>query len=955
MNSRRRLALRVGVVVCVLALPASGFALSHDPASRQAARSAAPAAERDFDLRLRGGATPPDARQQRGQARLRRDLGRRGVLRLDRLTGAPSLVAPPADSLLAQPAPGSARERVLDFVRDNAGAYGVDAGDLATLDTTDQYSWRGLRHVHLEQRVDGLPVLSGGVNGTVTADGQVVTVAGAPQPDARTDSTVPDVDAASAVADVLSGAGYSPRLRQTDRQPGPERQTTFAGGHEASLGLLPDDGSTRLAWSVLAFADSQHVLNAYVDAESGQVISRHDLVRDAAGSVFHNYPGAPEHAGALGPAGTTTSEPFSTSGADPWITTPYTRLEGDNAIAYTDVGDALFTHRCGRSLCAGEIPAAGDYVAPSSGSGTTAAQWNYPAQAFNVPAGLTTKMFCPSTKCTWNNWDDDFSWQANRAQAVTQAFWFVNHFHDHLQNDPAIGFTDARGNFEKSGPDTLRDKDPVHVQVDDGANTEDYTDPMGGGPDGTPDGFPDSEHTNNGNMITLPDGTPGRMQLYLFSNLPLSAATQVRDVNGADDAAVVYHEYAHGMSGRLIGFDAGGQSVLAGAQGDALSEGWSDWYALDLLDEEGLQPDTAAIDMRFGSYEAYRFRTQPMDCPVGSTDPACPGRGTGNRGGYTYGDFGKIAAGVEEHADGEIWSGTLWDLRRGLVATLGRAQGIERARELVTGSMILVSGTSPDFIDMRDAILSLDAARGYHDGELIWSVFAARGMGQGATTTGANDTTPGESFLAPGQDLDGDGRSLASDNCPSIANADQVDGDGDGMGDACDTDDDADGMIDAQDNCRLAANPGQADVDADGLGDACDPTDDRAGPAGPLAPSKASFRKSKRTIRVDRRRRFSYSFGAQTELRGSIELITTKVLKIGARTRRQRVKGSFTVSGKRRVTQRFVLSRPLFALLKQRGKLSCRVTVKLTNSARMSSTARTKVTLLAPRPKRGAS
>ncbi len=62
---------------------------------------------------------------------------------------------------------------------------------------------------------------------------------------------------------------------------------------------------------------------------------------------------------------------------------------------------------------------------------------------------------------------------------------------------------------------------------------------------------------------------------------------------------------------------------------------------------------------------------------------------------------------------------------------------------------------------------------------------------------------------------------LAVSACPVAPPGPFVDTDGDGWEDACDPDDDGDGVPDEDDNCPLVANPDQVDRDEDGKGDAC--------------------------------------------------------------------------------------------------------------------------------------
>nr|WP_284291027.1 M36 family metallopeptidase [Angustibacter aerolatus] len=261
---------------------------------------------------------------------------------------------------------------------------------------------------------------------------------------------------------------------------------------------------------------------------------------------------------------------------------------------------------------------------------------------------------CTSFVCTWDP-SVGRSWAANRQRTAVNNFYLVNKFHDHLAKAP-IGFTEAAGNFElinSSGKG--KGGDPVIDEPLDGAST-------------APGGLPDAGHIDNANMSTPPDGQSPRMQMYLFHQ----PGTTYPDGDpfiasaGSDEADVVYHEYTHGLSNRLV-VGPDGVSTLNSQQGGSMGEAWSDWYAFDFLNAQGYAPDTSAPgEVRVGDYVGAGqdlIRTQPLDCPVGTTSTKCPGTPGAGPGGYTYGDFGKIIGAPEVHADGEIWGETLWDLR----------------------------------------------------------------------------------------------------------------------------------------------------------------------------------------------------------------------------------------------------------------------------------------------------
>ncbi len=84
-------------------------------------------------------------------------------------------------------------------------------------------------------------------------------------------------------------------------------------------------------------------------------------------------------------------------------------------------------------------------------------------------------------------------------------------------------------------------------------------------------------------------------------------------------------------------------------------------------------------------------------------------------------------------------------------------------------------------------------------------------------------------------DSDGDTVPDIRDNCVSVVNSDQLDVNGNGVGDVCE-DFDKDGIPNFRDNCPNMPNVSQSDVDADGIGDACDTQESRITEANPWIP-----------------------------------------------------------------------------------------------------------------------
>jgi len=301
-----------------------------------------------------------------------------------------------------------------------------------------------------------------------------------------------------------------------------------------------------------------------------------------------------------------------------------------------------------------------------------------------------------------------------RKAAVVNLFYWCNFAHDRLYQ---LGFTESAGNFQVNnfGNGGLGG-DPVRAEAQDGSGV------------------------NNANFSTPPDGVPARMQMFNFT-----APTPDRD--GDFDASIILHEYAHGMSTRLVG---GGDGSLVTSQGGGMGEGWSDFIAIALLSQAG---DDVNGNYPVGSYVVQNYFRGIRSVPY-TSDPV--------RNPLT---LAALNSRSEVHDVGEVWCTILWEMRCALVNKHGFA-GNELALRLVTDGLKLTP-SFPTFIQARDAILQADVVgSGGANLRALWGAFAKRGIGPNATVPGdgstlgtqADTTVPSDLLVSvPGGRIDLDG------------------------------------------------------------------------------------------------------------------------------------------------------------------------------------------------------
>lgn len=190
-------------------------------------------------------------------------------------------------------------------------------------------------------------------------------------------------------------------------------------------------------------------------------------------------------------------------------------------------------------------------------------------------------------------------------------------------------------------------------------------------------------------MISKSDGATLRA---LTSNATLrDNPAPALQVDGDIDSDIVYHEYGHGLTWRIIG-------SMSGAFSGAIGEGASDTVAFlingdDRIGEYSMGDPVAGI--RRNRYEGYP---------------------------RTYKDW----AGASVHDDGEIYAAAMWQVRKNYIAA-GEIAFL--FGDWVQGLRLTPAGPKPE--QMRDGMVQAAGPRAC----LVWRGFAKFGIGDGATGT----------------------------------------------------------------------------------------------------------------------------------------------------------------------------------------------------------------------------
>ncbi|MBA3391379.1 MAG: M36 family metallopeptidase [Deltaproteobacteria bacterium] len=634
---------------------------------------------------------------------------------------------------LTTPSKAAAHQIVRDYL---AGYVGPAADQMVVV--TQTTSHRGMSHVRLEQQIDGLRVYGAYVKAAITDHGELVQVIEKLAPVGTIFAT--SVKAKDALAVAMKEHGYEFATPAQTAASG--NKTSFARGTEfyreptAERVVYSDAGTLREGYLVETWSGRGNQLDHTLVGSDGKIVSTERRTQNESYNVFVEDPSKGGQVVKPGPGG------WLGAGAQ-----TSTNISGPNAHAYLDVDANNAPDTGGTPVTDGNFLATADLaVSPTTTGNRAVAVQNLfylnnlthdilASHGFTVEAGNFEGNDPVNAEAQDGSGTDNanmstpadgssprmqmYLWTGSAPSAIatvggTAYDAYASSF------GPALTTTGVNGNLafyndgagvsatdgceastvSLTGKVALLDRGNCDFTVKVmNAQTAGATavliannvDTNAFGPGGT-----SRKVKIPSAMISQADGATLRAGgAGAATNLKKNPVVALQ-IDGDVDADIVYHEYGHGLTWRMIG-------SMSGAISGAIGEGSSDTLAFLLNGDD-----------RIGEYS--------FSDPVGIRRAAYENYGGPNQLSY------KDVNGGGVHADGELFAAAMWKTWRNY-----EAAGLP-ASELLhdfVQSMNLIN-PSPKYEDMRTGLVS---AAGPARACMVWRGFAAVGIGQGSSST----------------------------------------------------------------------------------------------------------------------------------------------------------------------------------------------------------------------------
>ena len=737
--------------------PAADTPAALHPRREQQFRAAGPAVPDDFHalydsgFRASRGVTAAAAiappRETRGHRRLATSV--RGLhVHYDDTTRVPNLVVSREPSArLSRRAAKTPEAAVMDFMKRQSGIWNLTAEDTGTIQVVssstgpepqppsamraaaapapaDDFNVANLRTVNLIQKIEGREVFNSDVTAAVSANNEVMAVAGqffAGASDTATRSsaramaapqqTASEEDAIARAAFDLTNVVYngSDFARAADRaddgdyrhydfKPARnETRPTFERSVRVKDVMFPlGEGQFVPAYYMELWISSYPAFSYVMDAiETPDVLYRKNLSSQMAAFKYrvHNTgdaisrphdgpaPGTPHKTGKPdGFQAKTIVEKLITIESllpgKPWLPAAATTTDGNNCIAYADLSSPN-----------GFGP--GDVIGKVSSTRTFDYKYNHAKAAKDA---------------------------TNLQNSLVGMFFHVNWLHDRWYE---AGFDEASGNAQKDNFGLGgAGGDPILAERNDFSGTD------------------------NANMSTPSDGASPRMQMYEFVG-PNPQPSRTSN----HEALITFHEMGHYITNRLVG-NANG---LTNTQGRAMGEGWGDFFAICMTSQKkddfkkgvfavggwtDVTPqfkDNYYFSIRRYPYSAdmtknpltFKHISNNVVLPSGAGSPPINSSPAGNN---------------EVHNAGEVWCAMLWEVFVNLVAKHGHEVAEKRMLAYVIGGLKLTP-PQPTFTQARDGVVAAVTAIAAADLPEVKAGFAKRGISTDAVSPPSTSTS----------------------------------------------------------------------------------------------------------------------------------------------------------------------------------------------------------------------